>query len=222
MKKYFCLIVTIIMLSAVISCKKDVDLSYYVSELRENVYVGEVDSLKVTVYPEKRETPFIADSYVGKLKNQLIVKIDGENVTLDDAEIILSYDKTTAQGSFNYSPIGGKYVCNIEVENLPKNGSINGVLKTGEKECEFVLSSAVTSSAISAKDALNSVKKHDFKTVDKLFCDGKVEAEIHVRIMADKERNYYYVGFVSKNGTYAYLIDGRTGEVLAKKSTQTN
>lgn len=218
MKKYFCLIVTLIMLTAVISCKAEVDLSYYVSELRENVYVGEVENLKVSVFAEKRETPFIADSYVGKLKNQLIVKIDGENAVIDDAEITITYDKTTVSGNFDYSPIGGKYVCTIQVENLPKSGSINGVLKTGGKELELLLTSGVLSDSISAKDALNSVKKADNKTVEKLFGNGKVEAEIHVRIMADKTRNYYYVGFVTKDGTYAYLVDGKTGEVLAKKS----
>ena len=218
MKKYFCLIVTLIMFTAVISCKADVDLSYYVSQLRENVYTCDVDGLKVTVYAEKRETPFIADSYVGKLKNQLIVKIDGQNATIDDAEILLSYDKTTALGSFTYSPIGGKYTSTIEVETLPKSASINGVLKTGGKEIEFVLTSAVVSGFISSSDALNAVKKHDSKIVEELFCDGKVQAEIHIRIMADGTRNYYYVGFVTKDSTYAYLVDGKTGEVLAKKS----
>ena len=218
MKKYFCLIVTLIMFTAVISCKADVDLSYYVSQLRENVYTCEIDNLKVTVYAEKREAPFVADSYVGKLKNQLIVKVDGEGATIDDGEILLSYDKTTASGDFTYSPIGGKYVCQIEVETLPKNGTINGVLKTGDKEFNFVLTSAVVNGSISAKDAINSVKKSDSKTVEKLFDSGKVEAEIHVRIMADGTRNYYYVGFVTKSATYAYLVDGKTGEVLARKS----
>ena len=203
---------------AVISCKAEVDLSYYVSQLRENVYTCEVDGLKITVYSEKREVPFIADSYVGTLKNVLIVKVDGQNVNIDDAEISLSYDKTTATGSFTYSPIGGKYACQIEVDTLPKNGTVNGVLKTGGKELQFVLTSAVVSGSISVSEALNAVKKHDSETVEKLFNDGKVETEIHVRIMADGTRNYYYVGFVTKDGTYAYLIDGKTGEVLAKKS----
>lgn len=218
MKKYFCLIVTIIMLTAVISCKAEVDLSYYVSQYRENVYACEVDNLKITVYAEKRETPFIADSYVGKLKNQLIVKLDGENAVIDDAEILLNYDKTTVSGSFSYSPIGGKYLCQIEVENLPKSGSLSGVLKCAGKESEFVLTSLVTSDTIALKDAINSVKKQDSKTVEKLFDSGKVEAEIHARIMADKDRNYYYIGFITKNGTYAYLVDGKTGEVLARKN----
>ncbi len=218
MKKYFCLFVTLIMLSAVISCKAEVDLSYYVSQLRENVYVGEVDNLKITVYPEKRESPFIADSYVGKLKKQLIVKIDDESSVIDDAEIILTYDKTTVSGSFSYNPIGGKYVCVVDVNDLPTTANINAVIKYSGKESEVLLSSAVSGNCISSKDALNSVKKHDNSTVENLFKNGKVEAEIHVRIMGDGRRNYYYVGFVSKQGTYAYLVDGKTGNVLARRT----
>ena len=206
------------MLTAVISCKAEVDLSYYISELRENVYVGEVESLKVSVYPEKREAPFIADSYVGKLKNQLIVKIDNESSVIDDAEITLTYDNRSVSGSFEYSPIGGKYVCVIDVETLPSSASVNAVIKCSGKESQVVLQSAVNSDTISAKDAINSVKKQDGNTVDKLFNTQKVEAEIHVRIMSDGKRNYYYVGLVSKDGTYAYLVDGKTGEVLARKS----
>ena len=206
------------MLTAVISCKAEVDLSYYVSQLRENVYACEVDNLKITVYPEKRETPFIADSYVGKLKNQLIVRIDSQTLAIDDAEITLSYDKITVGGSFSYSPIGGKYVCVIDVEELPNSGSINAVIKYSGKESNAVLQSVVNSDSISAKDVINSVKKHDSNTVEKLFNSGKVEAEIHVRIMSDGNRNYYYVGFVCKDVTYAYLVDGKTGEILAKKS----
>ncbi len=219
MKKYFCLVVTLIMLIAVASCKAEVDLSYYVSELRENVYVCETEGLKVTVYSEKRESPYIADGYVGTLKDVLIVKIDSESVKIDDAEISLNYDKTSVKGSFTYSSINGKYVCQIEVQSLPKSDKISGEIKCGENSFNLELSSGVLTDTISAKQALESVKKHDSKTLEKLFENGKVQTEIHVRIMADGERNYYYVGFVCSDGTYAYLVDGKTGEVLARKNT---
>ena len=218
MKKYFCIVVTLIMLIAVASCKAEVDLSYYVSELRENVYIGETDGLKVTVYSEKRESPYVADSYVGRLKDVLIVKIDSETEKIDDAEISLSYDKTTVKGNFTYSPINGKYVCQIEVSALPNSDKINGEIKSGEKSFNLELSSGVLKDTISAKQALESVKKHESKTVEKLFENGKIQTEIHVRVMVDGERNYYYVGLVSSEGTYAYLVDGKTGEVLARKN----
>ena len=203
---------------AVVSCKAEVDLSYYVSELRQNVYVAEIDGLKVTVYPEKRETPYIADSYVGKLKNVIIVKIDSENVVIDDAKISLTYDKTTVNGNFIYSPISCKYTSQIEVENLPTSANIDATIICAEKEYKFSLLSVVNSKTITAKQALESVKKSDSGVVDKLFNVGKVEGEIHVRIMADGDRTYYYVGLISKDEIYAYLVDGKTGEVLAKKN----
>lgn len=221
MKKIFCLICTIIMSLAVFSCKAEVDLTAYISELRENVYVGEIEGVKITVYAEKRETPFIADSYVGEMKNILIVKIDNQNAMTDGASIEISYDKITKNGDFEYHPIGGKYVTTIEVDALPKSAQINAKLKCNGLEREMLLLSAISSDSITPKQALDSIKKHDKKTVEEVFESGKVEAEIHVRIMPDGERNFYYVGFALKNGdTKAYLIDGKSGEILAKKTTK--
>ncbi len=222
MKKIICLICTIFMFLAVLSCKAEVDLTAYISELRENIFVAETEGVKVTVYAERREVPFIADSYVGELKNVLIVKLENQNEMTDDASIEISYDKITKNGDFKYHPIGGKYITTIEVDKLPKNAQINAKLKCNGKEQDLLLVSTVSANSISFKEALNAVRKHDKKTTQKIFESGKVEAEIHVRIMADGERNYYYVGFVDKSGnTTAYLVDGKSGEILATKNTKT-
>ena len=221
MKKVFCLICTVFMFMAVFSCKAEVDLTAYISELRENIYIGEVDGIKVTVYSGKREKPFIADSYVGEMKNILTIKLENQSVMTDDASIEISYDKITKNGDFEYHPIGGKYTTTIEVDTLPNTAQINAKLKCNGKEQEIVLLTTVSSNSISPKQALEFVKKHDKKTVEEIFESGKVEAEIHVRIMADGERNFYYVGFALKDGTIkAYLVDGKSGEILAKKTTK--
>lgn len=221
MKKIVYLIITIAMLFVTSSCKSEVDLTAYVSQLRENVYACEVDGVKISVYSERRESPFIADSYVGKLKNILIVKIDAPTI-VDDAKISISYDDISANGTFDYNPIGAKYTTVIEVEKLPTKQEFNGVFMVGEKQTEVLFKSTVASGSISSKDAINSVKKYDSKTINNLFNSDRVEAEIHIRIMPGGERNYYYVGLVTKDGnTTAYLVDGTSGEVLAKKTCKT-
>ncbi|MBO5889014.1 MAG: hypothetical protein J6Q58_02615, partial [Clostridia bacterium] len=73
---------------------------------------------------------------------------------------------------------------------------------------------------LSYSEVLESVRKNDSQIVKELFNNTNVSTEIHIRIISDKNKNYYYVGLSEKSGkTHAYLVDGITGEVLAKKST---
>lgn len=200
------------------SCKNSIDLTVYVSELRSGIYEGTADGYTVSVSVEEREDPFILDGFVGAIKKVLTVKLEAVNNSIDDASITLNYDGYSASGSFVYSPLNGKYVAEIFVDKLPNSPLINGSLKSGDKSCSLELKSKVLSGNLSYNEILEKIKEQQGKRVDELFNNNSVCTEIHIRIICEKTKNYYYVGFTEKSGkTYAYLVDAKTGEILAEK-----
>lgn len=218
-KKVLAIIVILVVVMASISCKDSVDLSIYVSELRSAIYEGKDNNVTLTVYAEEREDPFIIDGFVGELKKVLIVKLQSEGRSIDSASVLLSFDGVSCEGDFEYSPLNGKYCTEIFVEKLPSSPVINAVFKCGEESVNLELKTQVNNGNLSYSEVLDSVRKYDSNTVKELFDNTNVSTEIHIRLISDKNKNYYYVGFSEKSGKiYAYLVDGVSGEVLAKKS----
>ncbi|MBO5925967.1 MAG: hypothetical protein J6Q38_00190 [Clostridia bacterium] len=200
------------------SCKSGLDLSVYVSELRTGIYQGKSDGYDLIVYSEKRENPFKADGFVGDMKNLITVKLELEKGTLDGAEVKLQYDDYECEGDFEYSVLKGKYVSEIFVEKLPESPIIKAIVINSGEEVNIELKSQVFSGTVSYKNVLSAIEKSDPKIVNELFNTSSVSSEIHVRIISDNSKNYYYVGFVTKEGnTFAYLVDGESCKVLAKK-----
>ncbi len=202
------------------SCKNSIDLTVYVSEVRSGIYDGAINNYNVSVYATEREDPFIADGFVGTVKKILTVKLEGVNSSIDDASITLNYDDYEVSGNFVYSPLSGKYVAEIFVDKLPATPTVKGSLKSGDNTFDLELKSKVLSGNLTYKEVLEKVKDQDAKRVEELFNNKSVATEIHIRLISDNTKNYYYVGFSEKSGKiYAYLVDAKTGEILAKKTT---
>ncbi len=219
-QKLALLLTVLVVVLASASCKDNVNLTLYVSELRSGIYYGEGDNLTLTAYVEEREEPFIIDGFVGEIKKVITVKLSSENRVINSASVKLKFDGYECEGDFEYSLLSGKFTAEIIVDKLPEGPIVEAVFKCGEEEVSVQLKTKITSGNITYKEALESVKKYDSKTTDELFNNTSVSTEIHIRIISDNLKNYYYVGFATKSGDiYAYLVDGATGEVLAKKST---
>ena len=214
---FFAVIIAVTIISS--SCKNSVDLTVYVSELRSGIYECESDEFTLTVLVEEREDPFIADGFVGTIKKVLTVKLEPKNHSLDNAIVSLSFDGYNVEGDFIYSPISGKYVAEIFTQKLPETPTISATIKSGENSYSLEVKTKVVSGNLSYTEILEKVREKDGKRVDELFNTTNVCTEIHIRLISEKNKNYYYVGFTNKSGKiYAYLVDAKTGEILAEKS----
>ncbi len=219
-KKLVVLLMSVFVILASTSCKDNIDLSIYVSEYRSGIYEGEGSNLNLTVYLENREDPFIIDGFVGEMKKVLVIKLHSENRVINSASIKLNYDNYECCGDFEFSVLSGKYTAEIFVDELPKTPTVKATFSCGEETVEVELKSKAVSGNLSYKEILESVRKSDKELVDSLFNVTSVSTEIHIRLISDKYKNYYYVGLAEKTGKiHAYLVDAETGEVLAKKST---
>ena len=217
MKRFFCLLLIILGVFFSFSCNQKVDLTMYISQTRTGIYQGEVENLKITVYVEKREEPFLCDGFVGTLKNLLICKVESDSGSLDDLSIEFNLSGKKYGGKFVFNPINGKYTSEIEIESLISSPNLKAVIFSGENKVEINLNSKVIGGTISYKKALNSVCAYDKGVVKNLFESTKINSEIHLRLLQDEKRSYYYVGFLNANGGMAYLVDGLSAKVLAKK-----
>ena len=214
---FFVVVIATLVISS--SCKNSIDLSVYISELRLGIYECTSEEFNVSVLVEEREYPFIAEGFVGTIKKVLTVKLEPLNRSFDDATISLTYDDYNVTGDFVYSPISGKYVAEIFVDKLPNSASLNGTLKSGDETFNLELNTKVVSGNLDYLEVLKKVSEKEDKIVNELFNNTNVSTEIHIRLISEKNKNYYYVGFTNKSGKiYAYLVDAKTGEILAKKT----
>ena len=214
---FFVVIIATLVMSS--SCKNTIDLTIYISELRLGIYECSGEEFNVSVLVEEREDPFVADGFVGTIKKVLTVKLEPVNRSFDDAKISLTFEDYSVSGDFVYSPISGKYVAEIFVDKLPTTASLNGSLKSGDETFNLELKTKVVSGNLGYIEVLKMVGEKEGKIVNELFNNTSVATEINVRLISEKNKNYYYVGFTSKGGKiYAYLVDAKTGEILAKKT----
>ena len=122
------------------------------------------------------------------------------------------------KGDFVFNPITNKFTLEIAVETFNNLNELAVTLRKDTTMQTIVVKSMFFKDTKSYEEVLKSVSKYDRNSINRLFKSGKVSAEIHVRLLYDSDKNYYYVGFVENDEkTTCYLVDGQTLQVLATK-----
>lgn len=198
------------------SCKKD-RLSSAVSQIRSDIFKGNGETYSVEVYSEEKEFPFINDRFVGEKKTCLVVKIKDcfeKNLT-----VTLSYGGKNYSSPLSYLNVSNSLTATVLVPKLPVS-SIDVTLSSESGEDSFTVYSVKKSDVISPLTALNCVNKSEKDFVSSLYVNGVFSCEIYIRLLAEGDYNFYYVGFAQgDNKITAFLLDGQSGEIIAGKTT---
>lgn len=198
------------------SCKKD-ELSSAVSQIRSDIFKGSGEKYSVEIYSEEKEFPFINDRYVGEKKTCLVVKIKDcfeKNLT-----VTLSYDGKNYSSPLSYLNASNSLTATVLVPKFPVS-TIDVTLSNENGNDSFTARSVKKSDAISPLTALKSVSKSEKDFVSSLYVDGVFGCEIYIRLLAEGDYNFYYVGFAQgDNKITAFLLDGQSGEIIAGKTT---
>ncbi len=231
MKKLFCLLLSFTFVFCIITtfgCQKN-ELLSHVSELRSEIYLGEVILTDAENLSEKDkkitvkcaygfiEQPYLLDGKTGNTINRLKFKLVGDLDSNVSYSISFMHDGFNYKKEFVYSPENNSYTVCFEINDFSVK-EFNASLFIGAKSYPTVLKSIVPSDILSCEKALDKLKENQPSLIkDKTAEDGTFNAEIYMRILVKNDYPYYYVGISHENKIKAMLMDAKTGKILAVK-----
>lgn len=219
-------ILTFILSTIFVGCtkvSKDEVVTKGISELKEDVLVGETENFNVKVSVYKKENPYIDDGIAGKLEKYIdisvVLKKEIENVS--EFQYVFSLGDKVSQGLLKASVFADSYqmvLKNFEYEK----GDANIEIKGGDFTQKIELKSVLNEKDISYKEALEVAKKELQSELDELTVDNKLNAEIHLKLINSasnlNSKYYWYVLVISSDKKkMALLIDPSTSEIAVKK-----
>ena len=200
------------------SCKNAINLEMYLSEIRSSAYECVSDDFSVTVYAEEKESPYLSDGFVAQMKKYVTVKIEDYKSSLSDASVTVKYGDVECFGKFEYSPLNGKFLTEIEVEKLPAVDELELTVVNAGEEKILTAKKVSKEGSISYKTALDKVAFAKSKEIEKMLSGDGSSIETRVRLITEGDSVYYFVSVTDSSGKiHAYLVDGQTGEIVAEK-----
>ncbi len=216
MKKILVIFLVLLSTLTLFSCKEDLGLTPYVSELRSNLYQGTGEDFTVKGGYGFKETPYQNDGKVASPVYQLNLKLIGKETSQVSHVASLDFNGQKYTATFKLSPVSHCLVATFEIENFNLN-EFNLNISCGDKTQTVTMKTILPQGTISYEKALSCLEQSKPQLI-KAFCDedGNFNAEIYARIIVKKDKAYWYIGFAGGNDLLkALLIDGATGEVLA-------
>lgn len=210
---------TILFSSLLTACQKEPYLYQFLSELRSNVYYGEMEDIKIKACYGFTEKARINDGAIGGKAHYFsfyLLDKETENVTYSLSVNIGGKNYTE---TFSLNPVTSRLTATIYTDEILLN-EFTLILSFGSNKKEILLSSILPKNTISAKDALYYLeeKQPDLISTYKNQ-DGEFNAEVVARILVKDEKPFWYVSFIrGRKDVKALLIDGINGEVLAVRS----
>ncbi len=197
-------------------CKKENPLTLNVSSLRLDVFQGENENYVLSLFPETRENPLVLDGKIGEFEKVVIVKLKIKGEDIGSYSVNFATDKQYV-ANFSFNAFSDCYTTTILVEKLPDKPII-ATISHNEKQENVTLNSLKKQDTVSSDAALKNAYEFKKDYVDSLTVNKAFNGEIIIKLMSEKEKNYWYVGFVTEEKTLAVLIDGKTGKALAEKT----
>lgn len=217
MKKVLSLILICLCLVGCFSgCKQSNDLSPYLSETRDAIYLGSGKEFSLKATCGTRENPLVLDGKVGEVAPYttftLLTEID-YNISV---AISFDFNTTTYSGQFELSPVNSRMVVNFDINSLGESFIVTVSGKGVNEKINMV--KQTVDGLKTPVNAVNSLLLTQPDLIDSYKLDGVFCAEISVRLIIENGSAYYYVGITdTKEKTIAFLLDGVSLETLAKR-----
>lgn len=198
------------------ACKKELDLTEYVSEYRNNLLLYSSDDFSVRMQNVVKEYPYVADGYKGEQTKRVELIITPPQ-GVEHCVIRFYTDGVEHKGEASYDNVKRHfyYSCTATVENAY---TVPLSLTFDEEEKEITLTSVKTDDLLPLKEVLRLAFESEKELSKKLTPNKEFEGELYVRLLYE-DSPFFYVGIVDRNGKVtALLLDGKTGKVLAKRA----
>ena len=198
-------------------CKKEFDYTPYVSELRSNIFLAEVNGLSLRIYAVKKEHPYAADGIPregnSRLEAYLLPPSEDKS-----CEFYFTVNGREYGGDMSFDNVKTEYyyACSLDVSSLQE---FPCKLKYGNETYEFTAHSVLEKEVLSPQSALKKLQECEGELFTSLTDKYGFAGEIHLRLIYE-ESPYYYIGIIDRKGNvHAFLLSAKTGKVLAKRRT---
>lgn len=211
MKKFPLLLLLTGLVPLFASCKNSPDYFSYVSELRSDLFTADEEEFSLTVACISREYPYISDGIKAPVSNVIEITLDGDA----DEYCVYLLGEEHMGGEMSFRNTRGDFYYSQGVKSFPE-GSVTLRVEWEDKSREIVATSVKTESTLSPEQALSLALDPEKETLRNMSAEGGFAGEFYVRLLR-RDKNYYYVGIVNRDGkTISLLLDGESGEVLAR------
>ena len=195
-------------------CKKEEPLLPFLSELRENIYEGEDNGLKIKAAYGFNEYPKSFDGKPEKKRYVLSFTLIGAETSAVEYSVGFNYGGTEYKGAFKYDPAENRLAADFFLDGFSAK-SFPVTLSFSSERREITLNSIVPEGTANYVEILSALRENQTAFIESLYVDGVFSAEIILRVIVKNEKAYYYVGIARENYLKAFLMDGKTKEVLA-------
>ena len=214
MKKVLLFLTLILSITALFGCKSKKDFNEYISQLRYDVLFAENDLCSISCYLETRESPFVSDGIVNAKENLVILKLSPKNDELKDFGVSFTTDKTYTE-NFSFEPRFNCYVATVSVETMPSK-NLKITLSDENGNSDITLTSKKQSSTIAYDKALSFVYSQNKEKIDDLISSDD-NFEINLRLISE-EQDFWFVGITTSENSFCFLVDGKSGKIIAQKN----
>lgn len=193
-------------------CSGQTDYFDYVSEYRSGVYIFSEDGQELKIYCSRREAPYSLDGVKGALNDTVEVYYSAA-----DTPSSVQIEIGGLEGEMNYRAVTRDFYLCFTAEDFSASGVDVQLTVDGEQTTLTALN-VRQEGVIDGRQALECAVQYDGERFAALTQGNRFMGEISVRLLYD-EACYYYIGVTDRDGnTYAYLLNGSDGRVLAEKS----
>lgn len=217
MKLFFLILFTFVF--TLVGCtRSDVEiLKKNTAEVREKLWLGEVDNISVSFTCGIREKTYIANGIATDVVEFGIIAFELADESIENCKYELLLGDKKYFGDLQKNPFDNTFVSDIG--NRYFGNTIVAKLITEIKSIEIVLES-VSNWKVDSNKVYEIVAKHYKREINSLTLNGVFAGEVYIKILNDKDKYandfYWYVSLINTTGgTLQLIISKDTGEILS-------
>ena len=197
------------------ACNQKVDYFSYVSELRSDIFLAEADGFSLRIYAVTKENPYVMDGIPKERSSRVeayLVAPEGDKT----CNFSFTCDGKSYGGEMSFDNVKTEYyyACTLDIASVSE---LPCRIEYGDKTLELKAVSVKTSDTLPPQNVLKNLETEEAELFSSLTDKYGFAGEIYLRLIYE-DAPYYYVGIIDRNGNiHAFLINAKTGKVLAKR-----
>lgn len=181
-----------------------------VSEIRENIFIGETDNFEVNIFSGKRENPYKADGIADKMMPYFLVIIELKFES--EADKVLNVDvkigNETYKKSITKDVFRDKYIFDFGKLNISGDITVNLQIDLHNEDVAMSdLSKDLTKTYLQVLEEAMVLLQEKYNETN---ISGKYECEIYIKLCYKKfmnyERLYWYVAILDTRGNISSVM----------------